>query len=78
MGALIRKARLAKVPYVLVVGDEDVAAGTVGVNRRGWDTKPEHGVALDDLLAEVTGEVDRKGLPEDRAPVAVGEGRPAP
>ncbi len=78
MGALIRKARLAKVPYVLVVGDEDVAAGTVGVNRRGWDTKPEHGVALDDLLGEVTGEVDRKGLPEDRAPVAVGAGRPAP
>ncbi len=70
MGALIRKARMAKVPYVLVVGDEDVAAGTVGVNRRGWDTKPEHGVALDDLLAEVTAEVARKGLPEDRAPVA--------
>ena len=30
MGALIRRAKLAKIPYVLVVGDEDVAAGTVG------------------------------------------------
>ena len=70
MGALIRKARVAKVPYVLVVGDEDVAAGTVGVNRRGWDTKPEHGVALDGFLAEVTEEVARRGLPEDRAPTA--------
>jgi hypothetical protein len=38
------------------------------VNRRGWSGKPELGVALDDLLAEVTAEVDRKGLPEDRAP----------
>ena len=68
MGALIRRAKLAKIPYVLVVGDQDVAAGTVGVNRRGWDTKPEHGVALDGFLAEVSAEVERKGLPEDRAP----------
>ena len=30
MGALIRRAKLAKIPYVLVVGDKDVAAGTVG------------------------------------------------
>ena len=50
VGALVRRAKLAKIPYVLVVGDEDVAAGTVGVNRRGWDGKPEHGVALADLV----------------------------
>ncbi len=68
MGALIRRARLAKIPYVLVVGDEDVAGGTVGVNRRGWDTKPEKGVPVADLVAEVNDEVARKGLPEDRAP----------
>ena len=66
MGALIRRARMAKIPYVLVVGDQDVAAGSVGVNRRGWETKPEHGVPLADLVAEVVAEVDRKGLPEDR------------
>ena len=70
LGALIRRAKMAKVPYVLVVGDEDVAAESVGVNRRGWPGKPEHGVALDDLLTEVTAEVARKGLPEDRAPAA--------
>ncbi len=70
MGALIRRAKLAKIPYVLVVGDQDVAAGTVGVNRRSWTTRPEHGVPLADLVAEVVNEVDRKGLPEDRAPVA--------
>ena len=67
MGALIRRAKLAKIPYVLVVGDQDVAAGTVGVNRRGWTTRPEQGVPMADLVAEVTAEVDRKGLPEDRA-----------
>jgi threonyl-tRNA synthetase len=69
LGALIRKARVAKVPYVLVVGDEDVAAGTAGVNRRGWDTKPEHGVPLADVLSEIMVEVVAKGRPEDRAPV---------
>jgi threonyl-tRNA synthetase len=68
MGALIRRARLAKIPYVLVVGDEDVAAGTVGVNRRGWDPPPQKGVPVADLVAEATDEVARKGLPEDRAP----------
>ena len=35
LGARIRKAKLEKLPYVLVVGDDDVAAGTVGVNQRG-------------------------------------------
>jgi threonyl-tRNA synthetase len=67
MGALIRRARLAKIPYVLVVGDDDVAGGTVGVNRRGWP-KPEHDVPLRSFLDEVRDEVARRGLPEDRAP----------
>jgi threonyl-tRNA synthetase len=69
MGALIRRARLAKIPYVLVVGDRDVAAGTVGVNRRGW-AAPEQGVPLRSFLDEVREEVAGKGLPEDRVPAA--------
>ena len=35
LGARVRHAKLEKVPYVLVVGDDDVAGGTVGVNARG-------------------------------------------
>ena len=68
LGARIRRAKLAKIPYVLVVGPRDAPAGTVGVNRRSWTTKPEQDVAITDLVAEVTDEVERKGLPEDRAP----------
>ena len=69
MGALIRRAKLAKIPYVLVVGDQDVAAGTVGVNRRGWTTQARAGRARSPILVtEVADEVARKGLPEDRAP----------
>ena len=69
LGALVRRAKLAKIPYVLVVGDQDVAAGSVGVNRRGWVGKPELGVPVDAFVAEVVDEVGRKGRPEDRVRV---------
>jgi len=66
LGARIRKAKVLKVPYILVVGDDDVEAGTVGVNRRGSDT-PDRGVelmAFTDLLEREI--VDRR-LPETPA-----------
>jgi threonyl-tRNA synthetase len=37
LGNRIRRAKGEKVPYVLVVGDDDVAHGTVGVNPRSRD-----------------------------------------
>lgn len=39
LGARIRRAKLDKVPYVLVVGDDDVANDTLGVNPRGEDVE---------------------------------------
>jgi threonyl-tRNA synthetase len=66
MGALIRKAKMLKIPYVLVVGNDDVEQGTVGINRRGSDGKPERGVVLDDFVASVVEEVAWRGQPEDR------------
>jgi threonyl-tRNA synthetase len=63
LGARIRRAKLEKVPYVLVVGDSDVAAGTVGVNARGSD-KPERGVEVasfvERLRREAAPPLDRK------------------
>jgi len=44
----IRRAKVEKVPYVLVVGDDDVKAGTVGVNARDRDV--ERGVAVDEFI----------------------------
>jgi threonyl-tRNA synthetase len=61
--ARIRRAKVAKTPYVLVVGDDDVTAGTVGVNRRGSD-RPERDVAVDELLREVVADVAAKRVPE--------------
>jgi threonyl-tRNA synthetase len=59
LGARIRRWKLDKVPYVLVVGDDDVAGSTVGVNRRGSD-RPERGVALAGFVDQVAGEVARR------------------
>jgi len=49
LGARIRRAKLEKIPYILVVGDMDVDAGTVGVNGRGSDA-PERGVSVDSFV----------------------------
>jgi threonyl-tRNA synthetase len=63
LGARIRKAKLLKIPYVLVVGDDDVAAGTVGVNRRGSE-HPDRGVELTDFTATLEAEIAERRLPE--------------
>jgi len=52
LGARIRRAKLEKVPYVLVVGDSDIADGTVGVNARG-SGKPERGVGVDSFVQQL-------------------------
>jgi threonyl-tRNA synthetase len=54
LGARIRRAKLEKIPYILVVGDEDVTAGTVGVNPR--DGGVERGVLIRDFEARVQAE----------------------
>ena len=55
LGGRIRKAKLDKLPYVLVVGDDDVAADSVGVNPRGGEV--ERGVAVDAFIARLEAEV---------------------
>jgi len=59
LGARIRRARLEKVPYVLVVGDDDVEGGTVGVNLRGHE-RPQRGVFVDELVRMVREDVDTR------------------
>jgi threonyl-tRNA synthetase len=61
LGARIRRAKLEKVPYVLVVGDDDVEHHTVGVNRRGSDA-PERGVAVDDFFTRLADDVDTRAV----------------
>ena len=56
LGKRIRSAKLEKIPYVLVVGDDDVAAGTLGVNPRGGEV--ERGVQFDEFISRLHAEVE--------------------
>jgi threonyl-tRNA synthetase len=55
LGKRIRNAKLQKIPYVLVVGDDDVADKTAGVNPRGGEV--ERGVPIDAILTRIESEV---------------------
>jgi threonyl-tRNA synthetase len=63
LGSRVRKAKLEKIPYVLVVGDDDIQAGTAGVNSREKD-RPDRGVPVADFAAALRAEI------ETRAPAA--------
>jgi threonyl-tRNA synthetase len=63
LGARIRRAKMTKVPYILVVGDDDVAAGSVGVNRRG-SKQPERGVLMESFVDGLAQEIAERGSPE--------------
>ncbi|MHB2027237.1 MAG: threonine--tRNA ligase [Acidimicrobiales bacterium] len=63
LGARIRKAKLEKIPYVVVVGDDDVANQTLGVNARG-SNNPDRGVLVDVFRERLRDEVARHASPE--------------
>jgi len=63
LGARIRRAKLEKVPYILVVGDDDVASGTLGINARGAND-PERGVTLEEFRRRLNEEIAAHGSPE--------------
>ncbi len=59
VGFKIRELELAKVPYVVVVGDKEMASGTVSVRaRHGRDLGS---LSLEDLMQTLSEEVSRKG-----------------
>ena len=59
LGGRIRRAKLEKVPYILVVGDDDVANGTLGINTRGA-SDPFRGISIDAFSAFLEREVDER------------------
>ena len=54
LGKRIRSAKMERLPHVLVVGDDDVAQGTVGVNPRGGEVV--RGVAFDSFMVDLRAE----------------------
>ena len=62
LSARIRRGRLEKIPYVLVVGADDVAAETVGVNARGSE-RPVRDVPVEEFIGHLRAEVVQRGDP---------------
>jgi threonyl-tRNA synthetase len=63
LGARIRRAKLEKIPYIVVVGDDDVTNTTLGVNARG-SNDPERGVTLSDFRERLAAQIASHGSPE--------------
>ena len=61
LGKRIRNAKVEKIPYVLVVGNEDVANQTVGVNPRGGEVQRD--VKVDDFIATLRADVAAAAIP---------------
>ncbi|MDH5236868.1 MAG: threonine--tRNA ligase [Acidimicrobiia bacterium] len=59
LGKRVRNGKVQKIPYLLVVGDDDVAGGTVGVNRRG-ESQPERDVTLEAFAQRLSAEVETR------------------
>ena len=57
LGKRIRAAKLDKIPYVLVVGDDDVAENTFGVNPRGGEV--ERGVSVATFIERLAADVEQ-------------------
>ncbi|MFO4633063.1 MAG: threonine--tRNA ligase [Actinomycetota bacterium] len=58
LGARIRKGKLEKIPYILVVGDDDVANSTAGVNPRGGSV--ERDITINSFIERITTEINNK------------------
>jgi threonyl-tRNA synthetase len=59
LGKRVRTGKVEKLPYVLVVGDDDVAHDTVGVNARGHD-QPERDVPVAEFASRLSLEVEKR------------------
>lgn len=55
LGKRIRASKPERIPYVLVVGDDDVANSTVGVNPRGGDVRRD--VPMNEFLRQLSADV---------------------
>ncbi|HEX4454355.1 MAG TPA: threonine--tRNA ligase [Kofleriaceae bacterium] len=59
LGAMIRDAQLAKIPYALVVGDKEVGANSVSPRKHGVGKEADMGlVALDEFIGRIGKEAE--------------------
>jgi threonyl-tRNA synthetase len=61
LGFKIREAETQKIPVMLVVGDEEVAQGTVSPRRRHARQGASPAIALEAFVGSITEEIQRRG-----------------
>ena len=59
IGYKIREARLQKVPYMLIIGDNEVENGALSVRQRG-ENGDLGSMSVDEYIARITEEIDKK------------------
>ena len=59
IGYKIREARLQKVPYMLIIGDNEAESGTLSVRQRG-ENGDLGSMSVDEYIARITEEIDNK------------------
>ncbi len=65
IGFKIREARMDRLPYMLIVGENEEAAGTVSVRSRF--AGDEGAKSLDDFIAQITEEIRTKAIRKEEA-----------
>jgi threonyl-tRNA synthetase len=60
LGAKIRSAQLAKIPYMLIVGEKEAEAGNVSLRKRG--TGDQGAVGIDELISEAKEHIRLRSL----------------
>lgn len=60
IGYKIREALNEKVPYLIIVGDEEEKNGTISIRGRGYENKT--GLNLDDFIARLKNEIETKKI----------------
>ena len=60
IGKKIREAQMEKVPYSLIVGDNEMRDGTVSVRKRSIGD--QGAVALDEFISKIMEEINTKAL----------------
>lgn len=58
LGYKIREAQTSKVPYQIVVGDQEMADGTVNIRRYG--SKQSHTIAFEDFIEQINEDIAAK------------------
>jgi threonyl-tRNA synthetase len=56
----VRDAEIAKIPYIIVLGDKEEQANTIALRKRG--NKPQFGVKIEDFIKELNDKIKTRAL----------------